>query len=227
MADDAVDIAKRIDWDAMYLLLSYGDEDVQSLAKNLYESKVTAYESAIRAEAGRMGFDIDEDLVKLDNAQTKRHLRRQANQHARYIVNTHNKDLRKKIDELEQAPTYPLRNRNQLAQEIDGWAAERFRKRATLIARTESFTPLMRGTVDFYRQNGMETDFEFDSASASCDICKHLKATNPHPLRKVMRVGIPHPNCVHSWSPVIKSPIQPPGGVLWLGGPYRAEEVAS
>lgn len=226
MTDEVVDIEKRIDWDAMYLLLSYGPGEIEDLAKALYESKVEAYETAVHAEAGRMGFEVDRGDVQLDNAQTKRHLRMQANQHARFIVNTHNKDLRKKIDELQSGDQYPLKNRFQLAKEVDEWAAERFEKRSTLISRTESFTPLMRGTIDFYRQNGMETDFIFDSDAASCDICKRLKATNPHPLRKVMRVGIPHPNCTHSWTPVLKSPIQPPGGALWLGGAYRAPEAS-
>lgn len=221
---DIVDIEKRIDWGAMLLLLSYGPEEQASLAEVLYKSKVDAYEAAVHHEAQRMGFDVDRTQVALDNQQTKRHLRRQANLHAGYIVNTHNKDLRKHLTELEQGPTYPLRNRFQLAQEVDKWASERFQKRARLIATTESFTPLMRGTIDFYRNNAIESDFIFNAEPGACDFCKRLLATNPHNLRKVMRVGIPHPGCVHSWTPTAVAPTQPPGGELWLGGSYRAPE---
>ena len=173
-----------------------------------------------------MGFDVSRADVALDNQQTKAHLRRQANLHAGYIVRTHNKDLRKYLDTLENGPTYPLRNRFQLAQEVDKWATERFQKRAGLIAATESFTPLMRGTIDFYRQNGIECDFIFDAEPGACDLCKWLLQTNPHNIRKVMRVGIPHPGCVHSWTPTAVAPTQPPGGQLWLGGAYRPQETS-
>lgn len=215
-------IEKRIDWGAMLLLMSYGEEEANNLSEVLYKSKVDAYEQAVWNEARRMGFDVLREDVKLENAQALSQLKKQAQEHASYIINTHNKDLEKKLTGLEEGPKYPLKNRFQLAQDIDQWAADRFAKRAQLIARTESFTPMMLGTVDFYRQNGIETEFIFDSAEASCHLCKTLKATSPHPLKKVMRVGIPHPNCVHSWTPVVKNPTQPPGGSLWMGGPYRS-----
>lgn len=221
---DVVDIEKRIDWGAMLLLLSYGEDEQSSLAEALYKAKVDAYEQAILNEAQRMGFEVDRTQVALNNAQTKSHLRKQANLHASYIVRTHNSDLQKHLKSLEDGPTYPLRNRFQLAQDVDTWATERFRKRASLIATTESFTPLMRGVLDFYRNNAIETEFNFHAEPGSCDFCKRLLETNPHPLRKVMRIGIPHPGCAHAWSPVAVSPTQPPGGEVWLGGAYRASE---
>lgn len=224
--DQAEPIEKRIDWGGMLLLLSYGPEEQSALADTLYKAKVQAYEMSILAEAQRMGFQVDPEQVKLANKQAKSLLRREANKHAAYIVQTHNKDLTKKLSELESGPKYPLKNRFQLAQEVDQWASDRFAKRATLIARTESFSPLMRGAVDFYTQNGIETEFVFDSSPASCDVCKRLKATSPHSISRVKRIGIPHPNCVHSWTPVVRTPVQPPGGQVWLGGPYRTPEDA-
>lgn len=221
-----VDIEKKVDWGAMLLLLKYGPDEQSSLAEALYKAKVEAYEQAVLYEAQRMGFDVTREQVRLDNAQTKSHLRKQARLHAGYIVNTHNTDLAKHLGELEQGPTYPLKNRFQLAQDVDKWARERFTKRMSLITTTEAFTPLMRGTLDFYRQNGMETDFDFHAEPGACAFCKRLLDTNPHPLRKVMRIGIPHPGCAHAWVPRLVSPTQPPGGELWLGGPYRAQEAA-
>ena len=226
MTEELEDIEKRIDWGAMLLLLSYGPDEQSSLADTLYKLKVDAYEEAIYQESRRMGFDTNRSSAVLENQQTKAVLRKQANKHAGYIVNTHNSDLAKHISELEGGSKYPLRNRFQLAQDVDKWASERFSKRLGLLSSTESFTPLMRGTIDFYRQNGIDTDFIFNSHPASCDLCKRLEQTNPHSIRKVLRVGSPHPGCVHSWTPVVGTPTQPPGGRLWLGGAYRAQEAA-
>lgn len=224
--DEIEPIEKRIDWGGMLLLLSYGPDEQAALADMLYKAKVEAYEQSVLAEARRMGFEVDPEQVNLGNQQTKSFLRKQANQHAGYIVQTHNKDLAKKLDELETGPKYPLKNRFQLAQEVDQWATGRFAKRATLIARTESFSPLMLGAVDFYTQNGIEAEFVFNSSSSGCSICKRLMATSPHSVRKVKRIGIPHPNCVHSWTPIVRTPVHPPGGQVWLGGPYRTPEDA-
>jgi hypothetical protein len=224
---DVVDIEKKVDWGAMLLLLKYGEDEQAALAEALYNAKVMAYEEAVMHEARRMGFDVSRDQVSLANPQTKSHLRKQARLHAGYIVNTHNADLTKHLSELEQGPTYPLRNRFQLAQDVDKWARERFTKRMSLITTTESFTPLMRGTIDFYRQNGIETDFTFHAEPGACSFCKRLLETNPHPLRKVMRIGIPHPNCAHSWAPTIDTLPASFVGDLWLGGAYRSQEDAA
>lgn len=216
-------IEKAVDWESLNKSFSYGPEQQTSLADVLYKLKVDSYEEAVYQEALRMGFEIDRDSVQLDNPQTKSHLRKQARRHAGYIVNTYNKDLRKELGRLADQ-SYPLKNRFQLASDLDRWAAERFAKRLEMVATTESFTPLMRGTLDFYRQNGIDTHFVFNSEPASCDVCKRLEATNPHPMRKVMRIGIPHIGCVHSWSPVVTEPIMPTHD-LWLGGAYRTRDM--
>lgn len=219
---EAQPIEKAVDWSALLGLFSYQQAEQDALAETLYKLKVDAYEEAIYEEAHRMGFEVDRSAVSLDNAQTRSHLRKQARRHAGFIVNTYNRDLHKKLDDMSQQQ-YPLKNRYQLAADLDRWSSGRFSKRVDMVATTESFTPLMRGTIDFYRQNGIDTDFIFDSEPASCALCKRLEATNPHPIRKVMRLGIPHIGCVHSWSPVVKSPDMPTHE-LWLGGTYRTRE---
>lgn len=223
MADATVDIEKAVDWAELHQRFSYGLAEQQSLAETLYKLKVDAYLDSIIHEARRIGFDIDVARAELANPQTKSHLRKQANRHAGYIVSTYNKDLAKKISDLA-AEQYPLRNTFQLASDLDRWAAERFAKRVEMVAVTESFTPLMRGMIDFYRQNGIETDFIFESNPASCDLCKRLMATNPHPMRKVMRIGIPHIGCVHSWRPALEK-LEMPTHDLWLGGTYRTRAL--
>jgi hypothetical protein len=40
---------------------------------------------------------------------------------------------------------------------------------------------------------------ELGDEPPECAICAALEATNPHPLREVIRIGCPHPNCRQGW----------------------------
>jgi len=211
-------LLKALNWDDLYQSLHFSTLEKNQLAEALYNTKVAAYEEALFQEAHRYLPSITKDQVHLTNQYTKGVLKKQANLHASYILKTHNADLKKYLNIIKQ-DKYPLRNSLQIAQEVDKWTQARFKKRAQLIARTESFTPITKAQTDFYRQNKISnTKFYFKSDKASCKVCKVLVKNNPHSLNKVLRVGIPHPNCPHQWVAHVEKKVELNPANVWLGG---------
>lgn len=87
-----------------------------------------------------------------------------------------------------------------LAAHMADYMRERGRNRAALIARSEVVAPRLDATVSFYRENGIEPEFDFAGPPPKCAICKALIESGPYHIDSVLAIGIPHIQCRHHWS---------------------------
>lgn len=195
-------MARRRDVEAAVRAAGMGKREKDELAEKLLRAKTQVYRRTLRRLAERFTSNAP-STVTLSKAIMDG-LRRESERHARQIARTHNRAVADRALEISSAGDG--RSRSELREELREWGAKRMRKRAKMIAVTEAYGPHADATLSFFRDAGVEPEFEFgghiDDSDPACALCQALTATNPHSLEEVVAVGTPHPNCRQTWHPV-------------------------
>ncbi len=181
---------------ALAKALRWGDEERDELADEFLDHKVFTYVETLGDLFREHGADIvDEDIVLTDEILLA--LKREAIEHAGYVVDTYNADLEKFLQRNGDLP------REQLLATYDAWSADRADARAETIAVTEAYSAHADATIAFYEAQGEGGEYDFgahpEDDAPSCEVCAVLEATNPHPVARVLAVGAPHINCRQQW----------------------------
>jgi hypothetical protein len=167
-----------------------GQNARERLARRLYEAKAREYRRTLSELARKYGQPRKQ--IKL-SAAIRDELMREAKANARRISATTNRIVE---DEARRrrglTPTL-------LHRHLAGYMAKRQETRATLIARQELVTPHLDATVAFFRENGVEPEFDFAGPPGKCPLCRRLKETGPHSVAVVLAIGYPHIGCRHAW----------------------------
>lgn len=181
---------------ALARALRWGREEREELADEFLDHKVFTYVETLGDLFREHGADIsDDDIVLSDDIL--RALKREAIAHAGYVVETYNADLERFLARNGDLP------REQLLATYDAWSADRADARAETIAVTEAYSAHADATIAFYEAQGAGGEYDFGAHPAddapACEVCAVLEATNPHPVARVLAVGMPHINCRQNW----------------------------
>jgi hypothetical protein len=173
--------------------------DRRELAKILYDGKVEVYKATLEDLATSYGYELTETGIVLGE-DVLNALRDEADENAQSIVETFNSELRTFLAERRDADDAAV------LTEFETWAAERHDARAEMRAITEAYLPYADATLAFFAENDLEPDFDFGGHGdddPQCEICQALEENNPHPMSRVLEVGIPHIGCRQDWHPNI------------------------
>lgn len=193
-------MARRRDVEAAARAASMSDEDVERMADRFYRTKLRVYRDTLRDLANRFTRSGAPERVPLSQT-IKDALRSEAERHARQVAQTHNSAVAKEA--LAISSHGDGKTRGDLETELGKFARRRMRERSELIAVTEAYGPHADSIVSFFRDAGIEPEFDFgghpDDAPPVCAICQAIIASNPHSLADVIRIGVPHPFCRQTW----------------------------
>lgn len=170
------------------------DEDDAALADTLYLWKLRAYEDTLAELADAYDFDVDDVSLSLSIQEA---LRAEAEVRAQQINATYNGDVTSFIADIVDEASY-----EEAIDSISEWSEARDADRSTLIGITEVYTPHADATLSFFRDAGIEPDFDFGGHGddhAECPVCQALEAKNPHPFARVVEIGTPHIQCRQRW----------------------------
>jgi hypothetical protein len=194
--------------------LKYGAADRKGLAEAIYDAKRQVYVETLADLAEGHGYELDGDVILAPTVEAE--IRAVAQEHARLIADSYNRDVDAFLDRNESL------EKDALLDTFDAWSQDRLDQHADLIAVTEAYDAYTDATVSFYAENGLEPEYEFGGhpelgdADPACDLCQALEATNPHPHARVLEVGIPHVQCRQNWHALVDPENLP--DVLTLGG---------
>lgn len=178
----------------------------------LYDEKVKVYAATLEDLATSYGYELPNGgLTLTEDVLTA--LRNEADDNAQSIVDTFNEELRTFLDRNAE------RSDAEVLADFEAWAVERHEARAEQQAITEAYTPHADATVAFFAENGLEPEFDFGGhgdSDSQCPICVALEETGPHPLSRVLEIGVPHIGCRQDWHPTIDANELP--DELKLGG---------
>lgn len=170
--------------------------DVEALQERLTAAKIDVYERTLRDLAQLLKLTATPDV----SGQVKLALSIESGNHARSIIKTFNNDLAQYAfkfgRQLEE---------DELRQTLRAWVDNRNKSRAPIIAVTETYGPYADALMAGFLEAGLDAEFDFGGhpeagdEPAECIVCLALEETNPHPLREVIRIGSPHPNCRQNW----------------------------
>ncbi len=181
---------------ALAASLRWGAEEVDELADEFLDHKVWTYVETLGDLFREHGADISDDDIELSD-EILLALKREAIEHAGFVVDTYNTDLEKFLDRNAETP------REQLLGDYEAWANDRAEARAEILAITEAYGPHADATIAFYIAQEGEHAFDFgdhpEDDAPSCEVCAALVATNPHPIERVLEVGSPHIGCRQHW----------------------------
>lgn len=171
--------------------------DAIALRDRLTESKIRVYEETLRDLANQIGITTPPEI----QPAVKLALGIESGNHARSITDTFNHDL------AEYAFRFGRQlDEDELRDTLSAWVDNRNAQRAPIIATTEMYWAHADALMAGFMEAGLgdaEFDFgghpELGDEPPECDICAALEETNPHPLREVIRIGTPHPNCRQRW----------------------------
>lgn len=186
--------------------------DRRELANMLYEGKVAVYTATLEDLATSYGYELPDGGVTLAD-DVLNALRDEADENAQSIVETFNAELRTFLAEHGDQPE------SDVLSAFETWATDHHEKRAELRAVTEAYVPYADATLAFFAENDLETEFEFGGHGdddPQCVICQALEAGNPHPMSRVLEIGMPHIGCRQDWHPTIDANELP--DELKLGG---------
>lgn len=164
--------------------------EVGRLSDVFYRAKAREYRATLLGLSGRYGHPRKRVLL---SAEIREALRTEAREHARLVIRTTNAAIEAEAKRRNDLPPYLL------ARHLQNFVGERTRRRSPLIARQEAATARLDAEVAFYRENGIEPDFDFIGPAAKCPVCKRLKSGGPWPIDVVVRIGQPHIGCTHHW----------------------------
>ncbi len=173
--------------------------DVEQIEQSLESSKETVYESTLQDLAQRLGITTPPKVSSFVRVA----LAIEAGNHARSIADTFNRDLAhyafKVGRELDE---------DELRRTLRAWAENRNAQRGPIIAITETASPYADALMAGFMEAGLgDALFDFGGRPEAgdeppqCAICAALQETSPHPLRRVIRIGNPHPGCRQNWHP--------------------------
>jgi hypothetical protein len=196
--------------------------DRREMADSLYAAKRQVYLDTLVDLATSYGYEVAEGDVLL-SPDIVSALRAEANDHARIIADTFNRDVDAFLDRQPEDMETQL-----LLDTFEDWAYDRAENKAESIAITESYSAYTDATLSFHQDAGLEPEYEFGGRPEEgdeppeCPICQALEAANPHPLARVLEVGSPHIQCRQRWHPLVTPEDLPdelnigrtPGGVL-------------
>lgn len=171
--------------------------DAIALRDRLTDSKTRVYEATLKDLAEQIGLTITPEV----QPAVKLALAVESGNHARSIVDTFNHDL------AEYAFRFGRQlDEDQLRDTLKAWVENRNAQRAPIIAVTEMYAAHADALMSGFMEAGLGDalfDFgghpELGDEPPECIICAALEETNPHPLREVIRIGSPHPNCRQTW----------------------------
>lgn len=173
--------------------------DRRELANMLYEGKVAVYTATLEDLATSYGYDLTDGGIELSEDVLSA-LRDEADENAQSIVETFNSELRTFLSDNQGKPDADV------LTAFETWATDHHEKRAELRAVTEAYVPYADATLAFFAENGLEPEFEFGGHGdddPQCVICQALEASNPHPMGRVLEIGMPHIGCRQDWHPTI------------------------
>jgi hypothetical protein len=166
------------------------DADVLRLARKLYAIKAKAYRDTLLEAQRRHGGARSRVVL---SQEIRDAIREEADLHARYSVQTMNR----MIERWAQRNSHL--DRRTFANELGRFLRERGKTRSQVVSGMAPLTAKLDAEVAFYRENGIEPEFDFAGPPAKCELCRVLKATGPHSIERVLEVGYPHLNCTHRW----------------------------
>lgn len=187
----------------LYRKLRWVAQDRRELADALLASKLAVYVSTLEDLVTSYGYDLPADGVELSD-EVVAALSQEADDSATFIVDTYNEELRVFAGdnaELDDGDFITL---------YEQWAARRQEHKTEEWSITEAYSAHTDATLSFYRENGLEPEFEFGGHPelgdhpAECRICQTLEETSPHPLSRVLEVGKPHIRCAQNWHALIE-----------------------
>lgn len=167
-----------------------GDADILRLADRLYEIKAKTYRDTLLGKLRQHGEDRQRVTLSPEIREALAH---EAQTQARFSVQTMNR----MIDRWAKRNTDL--DRGAFARGLTEFIRERGATRGRVVGGMAPLTARLDASVEFYRENGVEPEFEFAGPPAKCELCRRLKATGPHSIETVMDVGYPHLNCTHTW----------------------------
>ena len=167
-------------------------EYVERLARTLYRAMAKAYRESLLALGVRYG--LEQARVVLSPA-IREALASEARSIAEKAAETFNRLVEGFVDRNHDRPE------SELLPALEAYMRERTAKRSPLILASAVNPAKLDAIVGFYRENGVEPDFDFrgHEGPPSCLVCTELVRTSPHPLELVLAIGYPHPNCAHTW----------------------------
>jgi hypothetical protein len=169
--------------------------DIDRLTDLLIRTRLEVYERTLRDVVDQLGADRDVQLSPRVRAQ----LNIEARRHARLIARNFNDALAEYAVRVG-----PGLSDQELRRTLALWAENRNQRHAPLIAVTEAWGPHADATMAAFLELGLDdARFDFgghpDDSPPACDICQALVDTNPHPLTRVLQIGVPHPQCEQRW----------------------------
>lgn len=185
-------------------------ERIADYADALYDAAARIYRRTILELAHEHG-QADRQQVYLSR-EVREALRAETLRTAKLMVDSHNRDLRDWIKRNSPGKPNAL-----LVAEAISWERRRRATHAQYAAQTIAYTAHADATLSFWRDAGLEPEFDFGGhgdAPPKCAICRALVETNPHPMVRVIEVGIPHPQCRQRWHTASKAEL---GGRTPLG----------
>jgi hypothetical protein len=190
------------------------DEDDAALADTLYLWKLRAYSDTLAELADGYDFEV-EDITLSESIREA--LRAEAELRAQQINATFNGEVTSFIADIVDEASY-----EDAIESISAWSEARDADRSTLIGITEVYTAHADATLSFFRDAGIEADFDFGGHGddhAECVVCQALERGNPHPYERVVEIGTPHIQCRQRWHPLIDPDELPDELALGQGDP--------
>lgn len=169
-------------------------ERIDEFARKLYLSAVSIYRQTILELANERGADRTRIHLSIE---VRNALMDEARWTAEAMLRSHNRDLRSWI-----ARNRPGKPDALFLTEGMEWARRRRQTHARIAAQTLAYTAHADATLGFWKDVGEEPLFDFGGhgdAPPKCAICRALVQTNPHPIARVVEIGIPHPQCRQTW----------------------------
>lgn len=169
---------------------SLREEDAQRIARQLYALKARAYRDTLAELAARHGEPRKRIIL---SAEIREALEAEAIDSARRTVYTYNRMLASFAARREGMDP------DQFARELQAYARARGKSRLRVAASFAPLNPRLDAEIAFYRENGVEPDFDFIGPPPKCALCVKLKKGGPWSVEDVLRIGLPHLGCTHHW----------------------------
>lgn len=164
--------------------------DIDRIAARLYAIKARAYRDTLTDLSARHGQSRSRAVLSESIREALRH---EADMQARLTVETFNRMV---ANFAERRRSHPP---ELLAREITGYMKTRARTRSRVATRMAPLTAQLDATIAFYRENGVEPEFDFVGPRPRCELCRRLKSGGPFSVAQVLAIGFPHLGCTHTW----------------------------
>jgi hypothetical protein len=194
------------------LLYQYQDADVTALANDLLEQRKRAWLQALRDVGREHGVTVPPRPPSGDDL---RELRRLAQEDARSIAKTWNRQVAAEIQRIYDAN--PRSNRFAYTRQLERWAEERGKYKNVQIALQSELTTREYARDQFYRNNALRGGlYVFSGGAPTCKQCVRLFGMGIVDQRVRDRYGdSQHISCPHYWQRL--NPEQIGNDGAWMG----------